>query len=153
MDQDGTWRGGRPQPRRLFIRWGPRPLPSQKWGGAPPQFSAHVYCDQTAAWIKMPLGTKVGLGPDDIVLDGDPAPTSPKRGQSPIPIFVPSLLWPNFWMDQGGTWHEGGPWSRPHCARWGHSSPPPKRDRAPQFWPMSIVAKRLDGLRRHLVRK
>jgi len=27
---------------------------------------------QTAEWIKMPLGTEVGLGPDDIVLDGDP---------------------------------------------------------------------------------
>jgi len=24
--------------------------------------------------MKMPLGTEVGLGPDDIVLDGDPAP-------------------------------------------------------------------------------
>ena len=53
-------------------------------------------------------------------------------------------------MDQGGTWHGGGPWSRPHCARWGHSSPPPKRGRAPQFWPMSIVANRLDGLVRYL---
>jgi len=26
----------------------------------------------------MPLGTKVGLGPGDIVLDGDPAPSPPK---------------------------------------------------------------------------
>jgi len=49
------------------------PAPSLKEGGAPPQFSAHVYCGQTAVWIKMPLGTEVGLGPDDIVLDGDPA--------------------------------------------------------------------------------
>jgi len=23
MDQDGTWHGGRPQPRRLCVRWGP----------------------------------------------------------------------------------------------------------------------------------
>jgi len=38
-----------------------------------PQSSAHVYCDQTAAVIKMPLGMEVGLGPDDIVLDGDSA--------------------------------------------------------------------------------
>ena len=30
-----------------------------------------VYCGQTIGWIKMPLGTEVGLGPDDIVLDGD----------------------------------------------------------------------------------
>jgi len=40
-------------------------------------FSAHVYCGQTAEWIKMPLGREVDLGPGDIVLDGDPAP-SPK---------------------------------------------------------------------------
>jgi len=32
-----------------------------------------VYCDQTVGWIKMPLGTEVGLGPGYIVLDGDPA--------------------------------------------------------------------------------
>ena len=30
----------------------------------------------------MILGTEVGLGPGDIVLDGEPAP-SPKRGHSP----------------------------------------------------------------------
>jgi len=26
-----------------------------------------------AGWIKMPLGVEVGLGPGDLVLDGDPA--------------------------------------------------------------------------------
>jgi len=34
-------------------------------------------------WIKMPLGMEVGLGPGDFVLDGDPAPSSSKSGQSP----------------------------------------------------------------------
>jgi len=33
-----------------------------------------VYFGQTAKWIKMKLGTHVGLGPSHIVLDGDPAP-------------------------------------------------------------------------------
>ena len=42
----------------------------------------NVYCGQTAGWIKMPLGTEVGLGPGDIVLDGDPAP--PNGAQPPI---------------------------------------------------------------------
>jgi len=63
---------------------------------AEPQFSAHVYCGQTTAWIKMPLGTEVGLGLRDIVLDEDAAPL-------------------------------------------------------PNFRPMSVAAKRLDGLRCHLV--
>ena len=33
-----------------------------------------VCCGQTVGWTKMSLGTEVGLGPGDIVLDGDPAP-------------------------------------------------------------------------------
>jgi len=52
------------------VTWGPMQSPPQK--GRSPQFSAHVYCVQTAAWIKMPLGTEVSLR--DIVLDGGPAP-------------------------------------------------------------------------------
>ena len=45
------------------------PAPT-KYGDPAPQFSAHVYCGQTVGWIKMPLGTEVGLGLIDIVLDG-----------------------------------------------------------------------------------
>jgi len=37
-----------------------------------------VYSGQTDGWIKMPLGREVGLGPNHIVLDGDPAPS--KKG-------------------------------------------------------------------------
>jgi len=51
--------------------------PPQKEGIAPPQFSkfsAHVYCGQTARWIKMALGMEVGLGPRHIVLDDDDVP-------------------------------------------------------------------------------
>jgi len=48
MHQDGTWYWGRPQPRRLCVRWGPS-SPSPKRGRSPlTQFSAHVYCGQTA---------------------------------------------------------------------------------------------------------
>ena len=44
--------------------------------------STHVYCDQTAGFIKMARDTEVGLGASHIVLHGDPAPL-PKTGQSP----------------------------------------------------------------------
>jgi len=50
----------------------------------------------------MKLGMQVGLGRGHIVLDGDPAPPSPKGHSSPI--FIPYLLWPNGWMDQDATW-------------------------------------------------
>jgi len=55
-------------------------LPSKR-AQPPPNFRPYVCCCQTAGWIKMPLGTEVGLGPCDVVLDGDPAP--PKRGTAP----------------------------------------------------------------------
>jgi len=87
-----------------------------------------------AACIKMPLGTEVGLGPDHIVLDGDPGPHSLKRGQTagridvplgteratlhgdpappsakggtqpPPPISGSCLLWQNGCMDRDATW-------------------------------------------------
>jgi len=74
---------------------------------------------------------EVGLSPGDFVLDGDRA-LLPKKVAEP-PIFGPCLLWPNGCMDQDNTWHGGGPWPRPHYARWGPSSPPQKGGRAPQF--------------------
>ena len=36
MHQDATWYGGRPQPRRLCVRWAPSPLPQS--GAEPPNF-------------------------------------------------------------------------------------------------------------------
>jgi len=38
----------------------PAPLPK---GAQPPEFSAHIYCGQMAAWIKMSLGMELRLGP------------------------------------------------------------------------------------------
>ena len=51
-----------------------------------------VYCGQTVGWIKMPLGTEVGLGPGHIVLHWDQL-TPTKRGTAPPPTFRPTLLW------------------------------------------------------------
>ena len=76
--------------------------PPAKGSEPPPQFSAHVYCAQTAGWIKMALGLEVLLGPGHVVLDGDPAPP-PQRGGAEPPIFGPSLLCPNGWMYQDAT--------------------------------------------------
>jgi len=59
-----------------------------------------VYCDQTVGWMKMKLGTEVGLGPGHIMLDGYLArPT--QRG----------TLLPNFWpMSVVAKWLD-----RPRC--------------------------------------
>ena len=53
-----------------------------------PHFSAH---GQTTGWIKMPVGTEVGLGPGPCYM-GTYLP--PKWAHKP-PMFGPSLLWPN----------------------------------------------------------
>ena len=62
-------------------------LPSPK--GQSPQFSAHAYCGQTVGWIRITVGTEVGLGPDVIVLDGNPAPSPPRKGTQQHPTFWP----------------------------------------------------------------
>jgi len=85
-----TWRlyEGRPRAGQHCVRCGPNSTPM----GHSPQFSANVCCGQTAGWIKIPLDTKVCLGPGHILLHVDPAP--PKGAQPPL-IFGPCLLWPN----------------------------------------------------------
>jgi len=122
MDQDLTWYEARPRPRRLCVRWKPR-SPSSKGGGAP-KFSAHVYCGQTAGWMKLVLGMEVGLSPGDFMLDGYPVSFPQKGAEPPSPIFGPFLLWPNGCMQQNATWYRARPQPRRLCVRWGPSPLP-----------------------------
>jgi len=140
-----------------------------------------VYCGQTAGWIKIKLGLQVGLGPGHIVLDGDPptphhgitkghssshfrnlraqAPLTRPYNPRPMSIVTNRLggskainnLW--LWVDQDAIWYGGRRRPRPHCVRWPPISPTHKDGIAPppHFWPMCVVAKRLDGSRCHLV--
>ena len=95
-----------------------------------------LYCGRTAGWIKMALGTEVGLGPVHIVLDGDTAPL-PKTGGRAPQIFGLSLLWPNGWMHQDATWYGGRPQTRGLWVGSGPSRPPKRKAEAgtesPQF--------------------
>jgi len=105
-----------------------------------------------AAWIKMPLGRDVSLNPSDIVLDGDPAPSAPKREQSP-------QFSAHVYCGQAAGWNKMpldmevglGPG---HIVLDGDPAPsPPKWGTAPNFRRISVVAKWLDGSRCHLVRR
>jgi len=130
MDPDETWHAGRPRPWPHYVRSGPSSLP--KNGGTASIFGPCLlwpngWMHQDATWY----GGSLGAG--RIVLDGNPAALPPKRGHSSLPrILGPCLLWPNGWMDQDATWCGGRPRPRPHCARWGPSSPQKGRT-APQF--------------------
>jgi len=113
-------------PSDIVLDGDPAPFP-QNGGRASPQFSAHVYCGQTASRTKMPLGMGVGFGPSHILLHGDPAPL-PKKGAHPQfsahVYFGQTAAWIKI---QDATWYRGRPRPRPHCARWGASSSSPKR--------------------------
>jgi len=52
-----------------------------------PHFLVHVFCGLMVEWIKMPLGTKVSLGPGHIVLSRGPGTLPKKRGTAPPPHF------------------------------------------------------------------
>jgi len=141
--------------------------PSPKRGRYP-KFSAHVYCGQTAGWIRMPLGTKVGLSPGDSVLDVDSAPSSSQTGWSPLPIFsahfycgkttvcIKMPLVMEVGLRPGDFVSDGDPAPLPKKeAEPGAELPqfsvhPQKRGQSPNFRPIFIVAKRLDASRFHL---
>ena len=90
--------------------------------------------------MKMTLGMEVGLGPDHIVLDEDPAPL-PKRGHNPL--FWPiSIVAKRLDASRCHLVWRYRPRPRPHCAILGPSYPK-KGHSLPNFRPMSIVSKRL----------
>ena len=107
-----------------------------------------VCCGQTVGWIKMKRGIEVGLGLCHTVLDGDSAPPkghSPqfsarvRCGQTAGCIRIP--LCTEVGLGPDNIVFDGDP-ALPHGK--GHRSPT-------TFRPMFVVAKRLDGLRCHLV--
>jgi len=101
--------GGRPRPWPHCVRWGPSPSPI--WAQPSPNFQPMSVVAKRLDMIKVPLGREVDVGPDYIMLDGDPAP--PRKGTRP-PIFGPCLLWQNGWIDQDATLYGGRPRSWPH---------------------------------------
>jgi len=85
----------------------------------------------------MPLGTKVGLGPGHIVLEGDPAPPK-EKGRSPqfsahvccgqMAGWIKMPLGTEVGLGPGDMVFDGDP-------------APPKEAQPPIFWPMSVVGK------------
>jgi len=85
MNQDATWYGGRPRPSDFVFDRDPA-TPRKKGRRTPTQLLAHVYCGQTAGWMKTPLGTEVDLVTGNIVLDV--APAVRERGTAAPPLFA-----------------------------------------------------------------
>ena len=99
----------------------------------------------------MPLDVEVDFDPGNIVLHGDPAPLSRKRGRAPIfSAYV--------YRDQTAGWIKVplgmevglGPGDFVFD---GDPAPPEKRYSPHPIFGPCLVAKRLDGSRCHLVRR
>jgi len=114
-------------------------------------------CDVHALWpnglrIKLKLGTQVGLGPDHIALDGNHA-FPPQRGTALTQFSV------HICCGQMAAWIkmpfgiELGLIPCDFVLDGDPALPSPERGQSPlpNFWPVSIVAKRLHASRCHLV--
>ena len=86
---------------------------------------------QTVGWIRMKLGTQVGIGPGHFVLDGDPAPL-PQRSRAPN--FRPISVVAKWLDDQDATWYGGRPRPRRLCVIWGPAPAPQKGGGAPKIF-------------------
>ena len=135
-------------PGHIVLDGDPAPFPPQNSVQSPlPIFGPSLLC--MAKWldasIKMSLGMEVGLSPGDFVLYGDPASYTKRGGAAPI--FGPCLLWQNGCMDQDTTWYVGRPPPIRDIVFDVDPATPRKKAHPlpPNFWPMSLVAKRLDG--------
>ena len=111
--------------------------------------------EQMSGCIKMPLGTEVGISPGNFVVDGDRPPPLPKKGRilqfsahiycGQTAAWIKMSLGIEIGLGLRDTVLDGDP------------APPkrgtPRDSAPPSFQPMSIVAKRLDAARCHLVWK
>ena len=84
MDQDATWCGDRPRPRRHYVGWTQGAQHAQLFG--PCLLWPNCWMDQDATWYRgrplpRPHCIRWGL--------------SPRKGHSSPPTFGPCLMWPN----------------------------------------------------------
>ena len=142
-DHDETWHAvGLVPGHNVLDGDPPPPLPK---GHRFPQFSAHICCGQMAAWIKMSLGTEVGLGLREIVFAVDPA-TPRKWAHPPHPILAHVYCGQMAGWMKDAAWYGSRPRPRPHCTRRG-SHLPQKGAAAPAplfgpclLWPRSPIS-------------
>ena len=110
-----------------------------------------VYGGQMAGWISIPLGTEVGLGPGDIVLNGTQLP--PRKGAQQPPTFWPMSCGQTAGWIRIPLGTEPGLGPSNIVLDGIQLSPHKEAQQPPTVWPMYIVAKRLVGLGYHLVQR
>jgi len=152
MDEAGTWHGGRPQPRRLCVRWRPS-HPAQKVGRAPTTqiyspclLWPNCWMDQDATW------QEGRPQPRRLCVRWGPSPPPHKGGGAPPEFYAHFYCGQTAGCTKMPLGMEVGLRPGTLC-QMGTQPPSQKEGGAPNFRPMSIVSKRLDGSRCHLAWK
>ena len=145
MDQDGTWHGRGPWSVPHCARWG-HSYPSLK-GAGPPIFGPFLLCPNS--WMHQD-GTCYGdrLQPRRLCVRWGPTPSQPpKRGGANVRCGQ-TARWTKvaLGMEVGLAPVDFAQWGPSYPRKEGTPTPP-------NCWPMSIVAKRLDGSRCYLIRR
>jgi len=117
MHQDVTWYGGRPQPRRLYVRWGPS-FPSPK-GYIPRNFRPMSVVAKRLDGVRWRTWYGCRPRPRRLCVRWGPSYPQNRRNTHHHPVYGPCLLWPNGWMDVDAAWYGSRPRPRPHCIRRG----------------------------------
>jgi len=135
-------------PDHTVLDGDPGPLPKE---AQPPQFSAHVYCAQTAEWIN---ASWCAGRPRPRLHCARWGPSSPPQKGGTGPKFSAHVYCAQMaeWLKMPLGMEVGLDPS--NIVLDGDPAPlSKKRAEPPNFWPMSIVAKRLHESRCHLVRR
>jgi len=142
------WAHPNPQPKQHFDRFS-RFCTAQSRASPYQSINQSIQSSQSVSQSVINQATNQPTNPEPHKRVGDTAPPRGK-GAHHTPILA-HVLWPNVWTDQNTTWYGDRPRPRPHC--YTGTQLTPKRGIAPlpEFRPMSVVAKRLDGSRCQLV--
>jgi len=96
IDQDATWHTKVGLvPSHMVLNGDPALMPPK--GAQQPPLSAHVYCGQSAGWIRIPLGKLVRgrFLPRRHCVQWEPSSPTERGTAAPPPLFGPCLLYPN----------------------------------------------------------
>jgi len=125
------------------------PASPPKMAHSPPPIRGPCLLCQIAGWIKMPLGKEVGLDqPRRHCVRWGPSSPPKRATEKPPTLFGPCILWPNGWITMPCSMEVSLGLGAGYIVLDGEHQ---KKGTAPNFRPVSVVDKQLDGSRCHFM--
>ena len=125
------------------------PASPPKMAHSPPPIRGPCLLCQIAGWIEMPLGKEVGLDqPRRHCVRWGPSSPPKRATEKPPTLFGPCILWPNGWITMPCSMEVSLGLGAGYIVLDGEHQ---KKGTAPNFRPVSVVDKQLDGSRCHFM--